>query len=392
LSQRRPEDSLFMLFTSFLNFRDIIRGLVQLKKVSYTVFVNLGSLISREIISNYYFCPLREVEFRVEYDRIDNPRIRALVRAIPDHQLQREVSIVVLAFNRLLQYLQFVDPKSDAIEELKSSLLFFALIHSEAKYLMEFMESNLPARLAGTDSPQVAPFLATCDSLSFQLQMELKKIHAGELQNLSKHRQLATVKTAVENSHGILRNFFQQSLVQLLQDFSPGLLGEEIFPVFVSRRRESVKLREDLAVLQALMDKFEEITETTPAGAQLDTWIKYLILQKGWVRRMHEETSIYMRHQDLVEFTKYFSLIEDLAHDDLHLTDQLDKFKMESKFFKILVETTLGHINNRVDLQDLPLDHRRVELRLKRFIARCREDLEPGNAAGAEPGAGETSA
>ena len=41
---------------------------------------------------------------------------------------------------------------------------------------------------------------------------------------------------------------------------------------------------------------------------------------------------------------------------------------MESKFFKIFLETTLGHINQRADLQNLPPDRKKVEARLKDFI------------------------
>ena len=308
------------------------------------------------------------MEFRVEYDRIRNSKISVIIRSVEDPDLQRQASVVILAFNRLLHYLDFVKPGSESIDELKSSLLFFSLIHSEAKYLMEFMEKNLPDKLGESENPDAAKFIDTCDSMSFQLQMELKKIHGAELQNLSKHRTIDVVKTAVENSHGILTNFFQQSVVQLLQGFRPGLEGEEIFPSFISRRMVSMAIREDLAVLQALMDKFEEITETTEAGMHLETYVKYLVLQKGYVEKLRKDTCILMRHQDLVEFEKYFRFIEELTFDDLHIMDELEKFKMESKFFKILVETTLGHIDNRADLRDVPLNDDNVKAKLRKFI------------------------
>jgi hypothetical protein len=369
LEQRCPEDSLFILYSVFVNLRELVRVLLSLPTVSYAVFFNTGSLITREIMANRFFNPDRAITFRPEFDKIDNRKIGRTIRAVGDPLLQRQVSIVVLAFHRLLQYLRFVDPQSDSIEVLKSSLLFFALIHSESKYLMEFMEKNLPRALAGVDRPLTKPFLDLCDSLSFQLQMELKKIHAGELINLSKHQKLEAARTAVENSHGIFMNFFQQSIYQLLKLFEPGLMGEEIFPVFISRKRQSVKLREDMAVLQALMNKFEEITETSEAGERLDTFVKYLILQKGLIARMRRDTLMLMRYQDLLEFDKYFQSIEAIAVENLHRRDILDRFKMQSKFFKIFVETTLGHMENRADLRGVPLDPKRVERILKRFIA-----------------------
>lgn len=369
LEQQKPEDSLFTLYTAFVNIRELVRGLLRLPQVSYTLFFNSGSLINREIIANRYFNPAREISFRPEYDRIANRRIGRIVRAIAAPELQRQVSIVVLAFNRLLQYLRFVDPQRETLEDLKSSLLFFALIHSESKYLMEFMEHNLPERLRAIGNGQATAFAELCDSLAFQLQMELKKIHTSELTNLSKQKKLDLVRVAVENSHGIFVNFFQQSIYQILKLFEPALMGEEIFPAFISRKRQSVKLREDVAVLQALMNKFEEITETTEAGQKLDTYVKYLQLQKAMTARMRSETLPLMRHQDMVEFEKYFLFVDELSLDDLHLMDVLDKFKMQSKFFKIFVETTLGLMENRADLQGTPLDLNRVERMLKRFIA-----------------------
>ncbi len=368
LSQRSPEDSLFVLYSTFLNLREIVRGMIGLKSVSYTLFFNVGNLITREMISNRFFSPSRMIEFKPEYDKMANRRIGHVIRSIGDPDLTRLASIVVLAFNRLLQYLEFIDPRAETVETLKSSLLFFALIHSESKYLIEYLDNSLPLEIKSSSHRLAGKFAETCDSLSFQLQMELRKIHSGELMNLSKDRKFSSVKTAVENSHGILKNFLQQSIIHLLKTFDEALEGESIYPEFVSRKKQSLKLREDLAVLCSLMEKYEEIIETTEAGMNLETYQQYLELQKGWIGRMRGKSIPLMRHQDLVEYEKYFRYVEDLKLDDLHLMDKLDGFKMESKFFKILVETTLGQINNRTDLREDPLDEDRVEAVLKKFI------------------------
>ncbi len=384
LNQATPPDSLFILFSAFSNIREILKGLVTMKRVPYTLFFNVGSLVTREIVSNRYFNPAGAVEFRPEYDRVTNRRVKRVIKTIDDPLSQRQVMIVILAFNRLLQYLDFIAPSAESIGALKSSLLFFALIHSESMYLMEFMEKNLPAILKDSENEKAAEFLDTCDALSFQLSMEMKKIHAGELLNLSKHQSLDAARSAVENSHGILVNFFQQSMIQLLSVFDPDILGEQVFPHFISRKRMSIKLREDVAVLQSLMDRFEEITETTEAGQQLDTYVKYLLLLKAMAARMRHETLPLMRYQDLVEFEKFIRFIEALEPAWLEHDEKLDNFKMDAKFFKIFVETTLGHINNRTDLQDIPLDEKRVENVLKRFIVKKLKETSSdrtGNAA-----------
>ena len=370
LKQDRPEDSLFLLYSSFLNLGEIIKGLIQLKHVPYSLFYNLGSLLSREVAANRFFSPVGEIMFRPEYDRVGNRLVTRIVKAITEPLLQKNFSVVLLAFYRLLHYLHFIDPQTDQVQALKSSLLFFALIASESRHLTEFMERNLAQNLRQSSHPKSQEFLQLADSLAFQVGMELKKIYHGELQKAAQPTNPDLMRAAIENSHGVLQNFFQQSIVQLVRLFAPELQGEDIFTSFVSRRQQSVKLREDLWVLRALMDKFEEITETSAQGATLSTYLKYLQLQKAYFRFLDRETVSMLRYGDLIEFRKYFDFIQGLSADDLHLMDRLDRFKMESKFFKIFVETTLGHLENRCELQNLPQDDKAAELHLKRFITR----------------------
>ena len=42
LEQRSPEDSLFVLYSTFENLKEMIRGLVQLKRLSFNVFFGHG--------------------------------------------------------------------------------------------------------------------------------------------------------------------------------------------------------------------------------------------------------------------------------------------------------------------------------------------------------------
>lgn len=369
LEQTRPDDSLLYLFSTFINIQSIIKGLLRLKEIPYSLFFNLGSLISREISANRYFNPMSTIAFRPEYDRVGHRRISKIVRSVSEPVIRKNFSIIILAFFRLLHYLEFVNSKTNDVERLRSSLLFFALINSESRHLIDFIENNLPEMLSSVKHPKAGELASLSDSLAFQLNMELKKINQNELAGSTKQSQPDLLRASVENSQGILSNFFQQSIVQLVQIFSSDLKGEDIFVSFVSRKWQSLRLREDLWVLRNMMDKFEELTETSIDGAKLTTYIKYLILQKAYINYLRRETIPLLRYEDLIEFRRYFDFIDSLAMDDLHLMDKLDKFKMESKFFKIFVETTVGHINNRAEIQESPLDERACENRLKQFIS-----------------------
>ena len=52
-------------------------------------------------------------------------------------------------------------------------------------------------------------------------------------------RQADSIRSRVENSHGILKDCFQQSVVQLAQVFDPEVEGSDIFPDFTAKLEQS---------------------------------------------------------------------------------------------------------------------------------------------------------
>ena len=63
-----------------------------------------------------------------------------------------------------------------------------------------------------------------------------------ELTDISVTRQAENVRTRVENSHGILKDCFQQSVVQLAQMFDTEVDGQSIFPDFHAKLEQSRQL------------------------------------------------------------------------------------------------------------------------------------------------------
>ena len=368
LAQKSPEESLMLLYASFLSLKHLAQELLKLKEIGYPLFFHFGALTTRAIVRNKFFNPIKGIWFRPEYDRVPNPLVSRAVRGLLSSELRRRISLVILSFYRLLHYLDFIELQTEEPELLKPSLIIFALINSEARHLIRYLEKEFKKELSPSQEKLVEEFIQLADMLGFQLGMELKKIRDSELAGVSKEANLDRLKTGIENSKGILVNFLQQSIVQLTQTLMPRVKGEEIFPDFISRKKQSLQLREDLAVLHSLMNKFEEITETTEAGASPQTFKTYLFLQQKYVRYMEENTVPLIRYGDLVEFRRYFKKLFSLKPSDLEQKEKLEEFKMESKFFKIFLETTLGHINQRADLQNLPPDRKKVEARLKDFI------------------------
>jgi hypothetical protein len=120
------------------------------------------------------------------------------------------------------------------------------------------------------------------------LPLELKKVVNTELTDISVTRQSESVRTRVENSHGILKDCFQQSVVQLAQALDPSIDGARIFPDFMARREQSVKLREGLVVAIRALREFQEAKDEASAARMkdrvsefYDNHIKYL-MYRDW--------------------------------------------------------------------------------------------------------------
>jgi hypothetical protein len=92
-----------------------------------------------------------------------------------------------------------------------------------------------------------SPAFALYDSFVYCLPFELKKVINTELLDISVTRQPDIVRARVENSHGILKDCFQQSVVQLAQAFDGRVQGNDIFPDFTAKLEQSLGLRDSLA-------------------------------------------------------------------------------------------------------------------------------------------------
>jgi|GEM_PF-219527 len=373
--QSSPDESLFLLYTGFVNIRGILRALLRSNRLPYPLYVNVGNLVSREIIWNRFFNPVREIEFRPEFDRIENRKISRLAIRIVDDPLRRHFSVVLLVLFRLLRYLSHINPNTNNLKDLRNNIPIFALINSESRQLVEYLEKILPNALkenpetgSAEDKQFRNAFVKTTDSVGFQLTMELKKINRNELMGSTKTKDVSVLRSAIENSHGVLSNFFQQSIIQVARVFDQHVEGKDIFPFYTSRLRHSLQLRNDIWVFKELMERFEEKAETDTSGDTEAIYIRYLNILKDYIRYFRMESYNLLRYDDLKEFDKFFAFIGATEIETLKNRDTMNQFIYKSKYFKIFLETTLGNIENRAELANRPVDSRSCERFLKEFI------------------------
>lgn len=290
LRQTTPESGLALLRESFEDLHVLLTDLVKISRIPYVTFAGVGKILYREIRRSHLIALLIDKKFKPVHDRISNPAIAAIVRRIENPIQRKHAAKVFLEFFRLLHYLRYADPERLEGEGLKSTILVFALITSETRLLLTYLERRVLKSL----EPDT-PLFQIYDSFVYCLPLELKKVLNTELLDLSVARQADSVRARVENSHGILKDCFQQSVVQLAQIFDPAVDGEGIFDDFTAKLDQSVRLREGLARLIRYVRDFQGKRDEASALAV-----------KEEISRFYDSNMKYLMYRDWSGFELFF--------------------------------------------------------------------------------------
>lgn len=352
LSQDTPEESFYLLYDSFVHLKGLVSDLLKSGYISYISFLNFGRFITKEIRNNIYFNPFKK-RFNPTVDRITNPTITRVIKGIDDKKLQKEMSVNFLYLFRFLRYLKYVGSSSRHAKTLSISILILILIRSEINSLRNYMDTlNLE-----DDSLHFV-----IRSISYQLSIESKRVYMQELRDIFEKADQESLKGRIENSYGILKNLFEQCITQLAQYFQPGIKGEEIFESFATRLRQSLKLREDIAVLHFI------ITKLLDSPPDPDGRLKLFTSLNNFMEYFKSFTFELLRYEDYENFVKLFEEIALFNGSAILEEKKAEHFFRKLEHFRIFLETTMHHINNRAELSDKTMDEDKVRLIANQYL------------------------
>jgi hypothetical protein len=372
LLQRTPEESLYVLCQAFINFQEILHAVTGQQKNSYFIFYHLEHLISREIASNRFFNPFKAAGFAPHYDVVKSPRFIRLVRSVTEPSLRRSLSILFLMMFKLLRYLSFISTEAKELDRLKDSLLIFALIHSEVNQLVEVLESELPPVVKATAmlvEEQRRSLLDHMDSLAYQLSIEIKKMFELELKDGGQARDINLLRAGITRSRGLLTNIFQQGIIHLAQVIDPGLDGKLVFPDFISRLDESLKVRRDVWLFHRIIDNMERVIDEAMAKDEPIPVLEAMGTLRNFIFYYQNVSFQYVRCDDREDFQKFFEKVGHLQGAITSDPEKLREFRQELHAFKMFLETTLASINNRTELRNTPFGAEEGERILAQFLS-----------------------
>jgi len=369
--QRTPEESLYVLCHSFINFQEVLSALTEKPANSYFLFYHLEQLISREIAANRFFNPFKAAGFAPHYDVIKSPRFTRLARGIPDSRLKRHLSVIFLLMFKLLRYLSFISPEEKEGDKLKDSLLIFALIHSETLMLVDLIEREMPEVMAScveTTEETRRALLNHLDALAYQLSIEIKKIFELELKDAAHNKQLNLLRSGISRSRGILTTIFQQGIIHLAQTLDPGLDGREVFGDFISRLEESRKLRRDIWLFHKVIENLERVIDEAGRKGETIPIIEAVKSLRNFIFYYQNISFQFVRCYDREHFQKFFEQTDHFLIADIEKPAALEAFKLNLHGFKMFLEATLANINNRAELREMPFGQEEGERILAQFL------------------------
>ncbi len=351
--QDKPEKGLYLLYDAFINLKGVLSDLIRTGTISYMGFMNIGHMIGKEIRENVFFNPFRK-SVNPEFDAINNQKISAIVKSIPAEEGRKNVSVVYIYLFRFLRYMGFIDVETQRSISLNSSLIILLLLKSEIGVFRSYVEKAVRK----IKEPELGALL---NSIAYQFSMENRRVYLQELRDIQRKKASPYFRGKIENCHGILKNLAEQSIVQLAQHFKPDITGEEIFASFVTKVQQSIRLREDIVVLHRFIEMIEGRAD------KVRERMKVFESMKNYMLYFESFTFRLLRHDDYEEFTAFFNEIRSAKRDAV-VGQGFRKLLDMVQHFKIYLETTLRHIENRSELGGKWIDSERVESLIRQYM------------------------
>lgn len=346
--QDTPEKGLYILYDLFINLKSIITDLLKTGKISYLGYGNIGQLISKEIRGNSYFNPFQD-DINPEFDRIENRFVSHIVKSIESNKIKKYISIIYLYLFRFLRYLNHIDITSQYSVSLNASLMILVLLRTELNSFQNYIK-----KIPKTIQDENLRILLT--SIAYQFSMETRRVYLQELRDIVRKKAPQHFRGKIENSQGILKNMTEQTVVQLAKFFNSDTHGEDIFDSFTTKLEQSLKLREDIYVLQKFLALLEE---QAVSPGERNSIFKSL---KNFMFYFESFTFKLLRYDDYDEFASFFHYILSLKQFDF------DKIQDKVHNFNIFLETTLRHLSNRAEFRGKPINIDRAEKLFRQYV------------------------
>lgn len=239
-----------------------------------------------------------------------------------------EMALILPRFGVVLLWLDVIGRMLEADEPLKPTLLIFARINEQIFELTNHISGRLESF-----ADQEAEMFSSLDAAAYTASIELRKVYEQELAGVAQMRPSPSIYARIETAYCLLKEGFQQMLASFAQLMDPAADVFDLFPSFKEKLDQSIKLRQKLWELVAVVQAAEhqpERTEIERMQADLRAFLAgpvgYLFYKDTeTVERFVEEILVTKQNKDLVPLLHRFGAYLETLFGQVNLRSVLAK-------------------------------------------------------------------
>jgi hypothetical protein len=354
--QERPEESLYSLLIGLNSLAQLTADALAAESVMLPTFRAFADQYRSLIVHNRFFGPLANHPLYPTSGWTSHPVVQQSIRRSPSQRVRRSLGFTMLVLGRYLTILGWIKPDRENRELMMEAIPLFVLLRSEFRSLRVYLEQSLRQRFFpdGTRAEAEEEILSCVDAMAFQLAAEEEKAFDKFLRDYAVSTSAREFEGRVEAVKQLLTVFFEGATVVLLRIVASNVIAEEIFPNMVARFDESARLREDLWVFGRILGHvIERIGE--PDNSPDDRGRAFRCLLE-FLSYFENKSFSGIRNTEYDSFDSFFHELR--AMTDEPFTDNARNQDIISNFdcFRIFVEMVRGHVSQRAELQENPLD------------------------------------
>ena len=336
IEAEHKDDSLYNVAALLGDASELCESLLEAESASLHAWANFGESLMRVLDRIEESKAFSQITSRQTALNIPAPLL-AITRDVKPAALRADLLRIFSGIFELLNYLNHVEKLLRRDQSLKQTLPLFTLVHDEARALNDFIRTRT-LKVEGLEQH----LFEILDGTNYALRMELRKVFAHELLELSSLRQAPAIYIKVETAHGLLSNCFRQSAISLAQLFNPSIEGSQLFNEFQTRLEQSIVLRRDLWMLLQLVRRAEK----EPEPQTIERLMKKLV-------SFYEGSLRYLMFKDWESCERFMEEIG-AARGAAELTPVLHRFTA-------YLEALSSQVNMRAVLLDHPFDYPEID-------------------------------
>jgi hypothetical protein len=245
------ETELALVVEKLDDFSKVLDELSKAPFLPLQTYLSLGRIVVGTLRNDPNLGVLFRENLRPVLDRESKQSLGRVLATVTDAGQKSALAALFVELFKGLRYTERIRETIESPATVKRALLVFSLIRAQSAGLSEFVRRRLLPRF-----PEDSTVAAGLERLVFSVEMEMRKVMELELVDVVLMKDPKLVYARMEDSAGILRDLFQQSVIGLAETFSSDVDGRVLFPEFRTKLDQSLRLRDDLWTLLLSVQTF----------------------------------------------------------------------------------------------------------------------------------------